>query len=218
VSSYGNRIARLAILALAAGALVGTGTATAAKKATRTAPGGVVPPAIENPAGPNVLVPFAQTFSFKGKKFKGRRVKDVEVTVNAFGNRSGSNSDLSAVLVDPRGDADQIVDPKGGSVGLPIPEIGNQMIDLTFRDGSILIPCSPFGTPRFNCNYLQGASTDDDVGTFTGELNASINPQFEDKGARGTWSLIWRDADTDSVTTTLGRAKLTLRTAKGRKK
>ena len=83
----------------------------------------------------------------------------------------------------PRGDANTIVDPKGGSAPLPIPSLGNAMVGLEFDDQSILIPCSPLGEPRFNCNYLQGGG--EGLGTMTGELNASLNPAFEGKSPRG---------------------------------
>jgi len=202
-------VAVLLTMAIAIGA-AGAGAAQAAKVSAKAA-GGPIPPAIEDPFGPAVPVPFVQNLKFKGKKVKRAKVVDVNVTVNAFGNGPGANADLSATLVDPRGDANTVVDPKGGSVGLPIPDLGNSMLNLLFKDQSLFIPCSPFDEPRFNCNYLQGASEGGGVGTMTGELNAAINQQFEDKSPKGTWKLVWRDGDSDEVTSTVGTTTLKLK-------
>jgi hypothetical protein len=206
-----------AAAAISAVALIATAPALGAKKSSRSAAGGAISDAIANPSGSDIPVPFVQEFKFKGRKFKGRKVTDVGVTVNAFGNESGSNGDLTAVLVDPRGDADVALDPKGGSAPLPLPRIGNAMLNLAFRDTSLLIPCNPFDEPRFNCNYLQGATESGGTGTMTGELNAVISSQFEGKGARGTWKLVWRDASANGTTTTLGRSTLTLQASKKKK-
>jgi hypothetical protein len=206
--------AGLALIAALAIAVCGFTAPAAAKKSSKTAPGGPISDAISNPTGADIPVPFVQEFKFKGRKFKGRKVSDVSVTVNAFGNGAGSNAELSAILVDPRGDADTALDPKGGSAPLPLPKLGNSMLNLAFRDTSLLIPCNPFDEPRFNCNYLQGASEGGGLGTMTGELNAVISSQFEGKGARGTWKLVWRDALAGGTTTTLGPATLTLQTTK----
>ena len=218
MGSTGTRIAAAGVLAFALGAVIGPGTAAAAKKVSKTAAGGPVPPAIEDPFGAVVPVPFVQTFKLKGKKVKRRKIVDVNVTVNAFGNGPGANADLSATLVDPRGDANTVVDPKGGSAGLPVPDIGNSMLNLVFKDQSIFIPCNPFDPPRFNCNYLQGASEGGGLGTMTGELNSIITPSFEDKSPKGTWKLIWRDGDADAVTSTIGETTLTVKTAKRKPK
>jgi hypothetical protein len=218
VSSTHKRVAVAGALALALGVVVGPGTAAAAKKVSKSSAGGPVPPAIENPFGADAPVPFVQTFKLKGKKVKRKKIVDVNLTVSASGNGPSANADLSATLVDPRGDANTIVDPKGGSVGLPIPDIGSSMQSLLFKDQSIFIPCSPFGEPRFNCNYLQGANEDATVGTMTGELNSVITPPFEDKNPKGTWKLVWRDGDADAVTTVVGESTLTIKVAKRKPK
>jgi hypothetical protein len=202
-----TRLAALGLAALAVTAIVGPGSAQAAR-VSEDAPGGLVPDEINNPfPTPNVSVPFVQEFRFKGKNVNKRQVLDVNVTVNGTGNGPGSNGGLTALLVAP----------KGEHAGIPLPGIGSAMSNLQFDDQSILRPCDPFLISRDDCNYLQGASPTSDIGTMTGELSSGHNPVFKGINPRGTWRLIWRDNDfggANTVSTVLGETELELKTGR----
>jgi hypothetical protein len=198
-----TRLGVIGVAALALGLIVGPGTAQAAKVSEK-ADGGLVPPEVEPAVGPIVSTPFVQTFNLSGKKVRKRQITDVNVTVNGAGSSAGSNSDLTALLVGP----------KGNAVALPIPNLGSAMSNLEFDDQSILIPCNPVEFQSDQCNYLQGGDADGGVGTMTGVLGATINPFFRGGNPRGTWRLIWRDANSDAATTTLGETTLEVKTAR----
>jgi hypothetical protein len=204
VRSNRNRLAVAGVLALALAAVAAPGSAQAAK-VSETADGGLVPPFIDNPPGTaDVSVSFVQEFKLKGGKVKKRQTLDVNVTVNGVGNGADSNGDLSARLVGPKGD----------DVFLPIPNVGSAMSNLEFDDQSLLVPCNPFAINSDDCNYLQGGDVDATVGTMSGELDAFINPSFKGGNPKGTWRLIWRDGDSDAVTTVLGETELEVKTGK----
>ena len=199
-----KRLVVLGLAALALSAVVGPGSAQAAK-VSEDASGGLVPPFINNPPGTaDVSVPFVQDFRLRGKKVTKRQILDVNVTVNGVGNGADSNSDLSA----------QLVGPKGDNVFLPIPTIGSAMTNLEFDDQSVLVPCNPFAISSDDCNYLQGGDTDATVGTMSGELSATLNPFYKFGNPKGTWRLIWRDGDADPVTTVIGEVELEVKTGR----
>lgn len=192
-------------LALALGAVVASGSAQAAK-VTEDANGGLVPPLVTPAVGPSVSTPFVQTFRLRGKKVTGKQITDVNVTVNGAGNGPGSNFDLRALLVGPKGNSALLI---------PFESlIGSAMSNLEFDDQSILSPCNPFVFQSDECNYLQGGNPGGTVGTLTGGLNAFLNPVFKGGNPKGTWRLIWRDNNSDATTTTLGETTLEVKTAR----
>jgi hypothetical protein len=193
-----------AVLALALGAFVGPSTAQAAK-AEESAAGGIVPAFVNNPVGvADVSTPFVQTFKFSGKNVKKKQILDVNVIVNSFGNGPGANSDLSARLVGPKGD----------DVALPIINLGSAMLNLQYDDQSLLVPCNPLDEISDDCNYLGGPNAAGTLGTMSGEVGASINPTFKGLNPKGEWRLIWRDADSDIATSTIGEVTIELKTGK----
>lgn len=198
-----TRLALLGVTALALGVIVAPGTAQAAKVSEK-ANGGLVPPQVDPAVGPEVSTPFVQTFKLSGKKVKNRQVLDVDVIVNATGNGPDSNQDLSAVLVSP----------KGENAELFIPTVGSAMSNLEFTDQSMLFACNPVAFQSDQCNYLVGGDADGTVGTMTGELSSVLNPFFKGLNPKGTWRLIWRDANANAVTTAVGDVELEVKTGK----
>jgi hypothetical protein len=204
VRSTRKRLALAGLLALAFGVVGGTGSAQAAK-VTESAAGGLVPPTIDG--GPGLAdsrAVFTQSFKLSGKNAKGKQVLDVNVTVNGVGSGDGSNDDLNAQLIAPNGD----------NTGIPIPDNGSAMSNLEFDDQSILRSCNPLTFNSDDCNYVQGAVAGLDVGTVTGELNASFNPVFRGNNPKGTWRIQWIDVNSNAITTTLGETTLEVKTGK----
>ncbi|MGH2922884.1 MAG: hypothetical protein ACRDKH_02500 [Solirubrobacterales bacterium] len=166
----------IGITALALGVLVGPGTAQAAKVSESEGPVFVPDATLAGPGGPVIVGENSMTFDLKGKKVNKKQILDVEVTLNASGAVAGVLGDLDVFLTKS----------KIGTAGVPSPG-GTTWIDLEFSDQADFVPCNPLNTIASDCNYLQGGST------YTGDLNASLNPVFGGGNPKGNWTLSIQD-------------------------
>jgi hypothetical protein len=171
-----TRFAVIGIAALALGVTVGPGTAQAAKVSDREGPV-FVPDAIQTaPTAPVIVGENSLTFNLRGKKVNKKQILDVDVTLSAAGATAGVLNDIGVFLTKS----------KIGSTGLPTPG-GSVWADLEFSDQSDFVPCNPLDTIASDCNYLQGGTT------YTGDLNASLNPVFQGGNPKGRWTLSFQD-------------------------
>jgi subtilisin-like proprotein convertase family protein len=119
-----------------------------------------------------------------GKRFKGRRIRDVNVTVQITGTGTDSIEDLTAYLQAPNGTATTLFDER---------DPGNLLGPLTLDDETFMFPAS--GPPT------------DPTGLFA-PWQGTAYPQgpplsaMDDGPVRGAWNLVLRD-DSDGNTNTL---------------
>jgi subtilisin-like proprotein convertase family protein len=119
-----------------------------------------------------------------GKQFKGRRIRDVNVTINATGTGTDSVADLDFQLQAPNGMTTALVS------GL---DPGNLLGPLTLDDETFVFPTS--GTPPV-----------DPTGLYT-PWQGTAYPQgsplagMDDGPVRGAWNLVIRDDDAGNTNT-----------------
>lgn len=171
-----NRLAVLGLAALALGAIVGPGTAQAAKASDSDGPVFVPDASRAAPAAPVVFGEGRLEFNLSGKNVNKKQILDVNLTLHAAGAAAGVLGDLQM----------RLVKSKIGSAGVPSPG-GTVWSNLEFDDQSDLFACNPANEIASDCNYLQGGTT------YTGELNASFNPVFRGGNPKGRWTLVIQD-------------------------
>jgi hypothetical protein len=198
-----SRLALVGVLALALTVTVGVSvdTAAAAKKKSKKSK-------VFNSAGPTVAIPDAApgpAFTFGitttnfnvGKKFKGREVADVTVTIQTTGSGNGAANQTAARLTDPKGRTVALYGSGLGGAGAGgIPSIG----PMTLSSNSPVLFCD---SPTPPCADPTATFTRPFIGT--GQNNALA--LFEGRRMKGTWKVTWFDV-TNGLTST---AKATLR-------
>jgi subtilisin-like proprotein convertase family protein len=184
------RLRLIAALALAVTLAVGLSAGAAeAKKKKKGGPGSVdvtnatavsIPDAgpSDNPAG------VARSTIEVGRQFKGKRIRDVNTTIQLTGSDADATGDITAVLSAPSGASVILVSGQGGST---------QLGPLTLDDES--------------ANRLgSGTPTQAVPGTLFAPYQGSARPPFlpfalMDNGAvRGTWTLTLVDFDNGDTT------------------
>jgi subtilisin-like proprotein convertase family protein len=184
-----TRRTRWAVLALILCLGVGASASSAvAQKKKKKGPGAVditkttnLPITDETPGG---LDGITTSTIDVGKRFKGKRIRDVNVTIQAIGTGANSVADLDVQLQAPNGTATLLVN------GLTP---GNLLGPLTLDDETFVLPSN--GTPVDPTGlYAPWQGTAYPAGT---PLSA-----MDDGPVRGAWNLVIRDDD-DGNTNTL---------------
>jgi subtilisin-like proprotein convertase family protein len=192
-----SRLALLGVLALALSVTVGlTASDVAAAKKKKTKAGGTV----EITKAVNAPVPDATATSFGevlstidvgGKKFKGTRIRDVNVTLQTTGAASGSAGDLRVLLSAPN----------GGTVWLFAFLAGQSIGPLTLDDETANYLVSTTSPPRDSTQVVspyQGTAQPYCWFAFGGcPLSLMDNGQ-----ATGTWTLRVQDTSTGNPANT----------------
>jgi hypothetical protein len=195
-----TRAALAGVLTLSLGAMLGSGVAQGAK-VTQSASGGPLPDA-QAVGSTLIQTPFVQQFKFKGKNVKGKQTLDVDVITNSTSS-------------DPSGNFFQmiLVSPKNLQVDLQaLP--GNNRVNLEYDDQSDLFPCNPFTFQARDCNYLQGGNSAGSIGTMTGKIGATLNPEFKGSNPKGNWTMYSYDIFPGPPNMVLGTTKLEVKTGK----
>jgi hypothetical protein len=186
VRSKRNRLALFGVLALALSVTVGiTAGAVEAKKvktfSSQVSPNAAIP---DDPGGAGPSIPLVSTINV-GKKYKQRKVADVNVTgIQTTGSAATAAADLEATLTGPTGRTIHLFAGVGGqNLG---PWTLNDDTKTSICDDTALTCSNPNATllqPFAGTSNLK--DTDDDVGVLS---------EFDLTRMKGTWTLtIWDD-------------------------
>lgn len=128
-----------------------------------------------------------------GNKFKGKKIRDVNVTVQITGTGTDSIEDLKVRLSAPNGATTTLFDSL---------DPGNLLGPLTLDDETLidLQSDAPFPDPTLLFSPWQGTSQAGSVGLWP----------LDNGSVKGTWTLIIRD-DTDGDTNVLNSWRLNVR-------
>jgi subtilisin-like proprotein convertase family protein len=141
-----------------------------------------------------------QTVKF-GKKFKGRSIEDVDVTLQTTGSMANAADDLRMDLISPRGNTSDLAG-SAGAPGFPGQSVG----PLTFDDETNIDPCFDDTPPCGDPDTLPIPFTG--VAQPRGELSA-----LDGGPIRGTWTLRVIDGGSPGTTSVLNA--FTLRVVPG---
>jgi subtilisin-like proprotein convertase family protein len=149
----------------------------------------------DRPAGPNA--PFGvltSTIDVGGKKFKGTKVRDVNVTLQTTGSAANAAGDLLA----------ELTAPNKATVTLFLQLSGQSVGPLTLDDESSALIAGPQPCPVANwlCEPYAGTARPSIDGFGLGSLSVMDNGP-----AAGTWTLRVYDFD-DTLTNVLNSWKL----------
>jgi subtilisin-like proprotein convertase family protein len=129
-----------------------------------------------------------QTIAF-GKKFKGRSIGDVDVTVQTTGSSADAAEDIRMRLVSPAGNKSQMV-PTFAATGLPGQSVG----PLTYDDDTPIQPClddtPPCGDPDTLPQPFSGVASP-----------RTPLSQLDGGPVRGNWTLVLQDSLAGDTTT-----------------
>jgi len=205
-----TRVAIVGVLTLALSVTAGLGVSAEAKKKKKKQPSTAsfsktlaTNLAIPDYPGVNPAIALRSDITVGGKKFKGKEVTDVNVTVQTTGNLAGAAADLNAKLSAPNGRTFILFDGVGDQSIGPWKMDDDTRTQICDRDQATL-PCvdpdSTLNRPFAGTSNLN--DDDDDVRPLA---------TFNGVSMKGNWTLTLFD-DTDiGETSTLNQWRLELK-------